>query len=83
MESTKLSSKGQVVLPNSIRTARKWRPGMRLAVENRPEGVLLRPLTPFAETRLDEVIGSAGYRGRRRTQREMEEAILREARRRK
>jgi len=79
MESTKLSSKGQVVLPNSIRTARKWRPGMRLAVENRPDGVLLRPLTPFAETRLAEVIGSARYRGKRKSQRDMENAILREA----
>jgi len=83
MESTKLSSKGQVVLPNSIRTARKWRAGVRLAVENRPEGVLLRLLTPFAETRLAEAIGSAGYRGKRRTQRDMDNAILREARRRR
>lgn len=83
MESTTLSSKGQVVLPNSIRTARKWRPGMRLAVENRPDGVLLRPLTPFVETHLAEVIGSARYRGKRRTQRDMENAILREARRRR
>lgn len=83
METTKLSSKGQVVLPSAIRTARKWKPGTRLAVENRPEGVLLKALKPFAETRLADVMGSAGYKGRRRSLKEMEAAILREARKRR
>lgn len=82
METTKLSSKGQVVLPSSVRAARKWKPGMELAVENRPEGVLLQPLKPFAETRLAQVVGSAGYKGPRKTLQDMESAILREARKR-
>lgn len=81
METTKLSSKEQVVLPSSVRAARNWKPGMELAVENRPEGVLLRPLKPFAETKLADVVGSAGYKGSRRTLKDMEDAILREARR--
>jgi AbrB family looped-hinge helix DNA binding protein len=83
MDTTKLSSKGQLVLPSAIRAARKWKPGTELAVENRPEGVLLRPLKPFAPTRLADVIGSAGYKGPRRTLRDMDEAIVREARRRR
>jgi AbrB family looped-hinge helix DNA binding protein len=83
MDTTKLSSKGQLVLPSAIRAARKWKPGTELAVENRPEGVLLRPLKPFARTRLTDVIGSAGYKGSRRTLRDMDEAIVREARRRR
>jgi AbrB family looped-hinge helix DNA binding protein len=83
MDTTKLSSKGQIVLPSSIRLARKWKPGTELAVENRPEGVLLRPLKPFQETRLAEVVGSAGYKGPRRTLKDMENAILREARKRR
>jgi len=83
METTKLSSKGQLVLPRAIRAARRWKPGTELAVEDRPEGGLLRPLKPFAETRLDEVIGSAGYKGPRKTLKDMENAILREARRRR
>ncbi len=45
--------------------------------------VLLRPLKPFAETRLSEVIGSTGYKGRRKTLRDMDNAVLREARRRR
>ena len=83
METTKLSSKGQVVLPSSVRTARKWKPGTTLAVENRPEGVLLRTVKPFAETQLDQVVGSTGYKGPRRTIQDMEKAILREARNRR
>ena len=82
METTRLSSKGQVVLPSAVRSARRWKPGLELAVENRPEGVLLRPLKPFPQSRLEEVVGSAGYKGPRRTLREMENAILREARKR-
>jgi AbrB family looped-hinge helix DNA binding protein len=81
MKTTKLSSKGQVVLPSSIRAARRWKAGTTLTVENRPEGVLLRAVKPFPETRLDDVVGSARYAGPRRTLKDMESAVLREARR--
>lgn len=83
MNITKLSSKGQVVLPNSIRSARNWKPGLELAVENRPEGVLLRQLKPFVETQLTQVVGSLGYRGPRKSLKDMENAIVREARKRR
>lgn len=77
METTKLSSKGQVILPKSVRDAHNWRPGAEFAVEAVPEGVLLRPLKPFAPTRLENVIGSTGYKGRAKTLRDMQEAIKR------
>ena len=48
METTKLSSKGQVVLPKWVRDARSWEPGTEFAVEEVSEGILLRPLRPFA-----------------------------------
>jgi AbrB family looped-hinge helix DNA binding protein len=83
VETTKLSGKGQVVLPSSVRAARRWKPGITLAVENLPEGVLLRSVKPFAETQLDQVVGSAGYKGPRRTLKDTEEAIEREARKRR
>ena len=83
METTKLSSKGQVVLPSSVRAARRWKPGITLAVENRPEGVLLRSVKPFAETQLDQVVESVGYKGPRRTLKDMEKAIEHEARKRR
>lgn len=83
METTKLSSKGQVVLPSSIRTARKLQPGAEFSVEDTPEGVLLRPLKPFPATRVDEVFGSAGYRGPAKTLAQMEAAVAAEARKRR
>jgi len=56
---------------------------MGLAIEDRHEGVLLRPHKPFAETTLAEVVGAAGYKGPRKSLRDMKKAILREARKRK
>ena len=79
MDTTKLSSKGQVVLPNSIREALNWKPGMELAVANRPDRVLLRPLKPFVETQFAQVVGSSGYRGARKSLKDMDDAVVREA----
>lgn len=79
METIKLSSKGQVVLPRSVRAARNWKSGTTLVIENRPEGVLILAAKPFVETNLDQVVGAAKYRGPRKTLKDMEDAIVREA----
>jgi hypothetical protein len=47
------------------------------------KGVPLRTLKSILESRLSEVVGSTGYQGRRKTLRDMDNAILREARKRK
>lgn len=75
VETTKLSSKGQIILPKSVRESRRWQPGMEFIVEDRPEGVLLRPAKPFQPTRLQDVIGIAGYGGPAKTLEDMEKAI--------
>lgn len=75
METTRLSTKGQVVLPKAIRDAKRWAPGAELAVEETPEGVLLRPLRPFPPTRLDDVAGCLHYSGPARSIEDMEQAI--------
>jgi AbrB family looped-hinge helix DNA binding protein len=77
METTKLSSKGQVVLPKSVREARSWEPGTEFAVEEVSEGVLLRPLRPFPPTNFEEVFGCLKYSGRAKTLGQMEKAIAR------
>ena len=77
METTRLSSRGQLVLPKSIRDADNWREGTEFLVERVPEGVLLRPLRPEPTTRLEDVIGSAGYRGPARSIADMQRAIER------
>ena len=61
---TTVSSKGQVVLPKAIRRALRWEAGMRLVIENTPEGVLLKALPAFAETRPEDVFGRLACRRR-------------------
>lgn len=78
METTKLSSKGQVILPAAIRTANQWKAGVEFAVEDTGDGVLLRPLKPFAATTLEEVTGCTGYTGKTHTLEEMDKAITAE-----
>ncbi len=75
METTKLSSKGQVILPKSVRDACAWKPGTEFSVEPTKEGVLLRPLRSFAPTQLRDVLGCAGYRGKRKSIVDMADAI--------
>jgi len=75
METTRLSTKGQVVLPKVVRDARSWSPGTKFAVETVADGVLLRPLSPFPPTRVKDVFGCLAYRGKPKTVAEMEKAI--------
>jgi AbrB family looped-hinge helix DNA binding protein len=75
METTRLSSKGQLVLPKAIRDADHWPEGTEFVVERVPEGVLLRPVHPLPVTRLEDVIGCAGFRGPPRSLAAMQQAI--------
>lgn len=75
METTRLSSKGQLILPKSIRDAQKWRPGTQFSVEQVNGCVLLRPLKPFPPTRFEDVFGCLKYTGRPKTIAQMNEAI--------
>jgi AbrB family looped-hinge helix DNA binding protein len=75
METTKLSSKGQVILPKAVRDARCWEAGTQFAVEEVSEGVLLRPLRSFPPSTFDEVFGCLHSKGRAKTLSQMEKAI--------
>ncbi|HEX4006285.1 MAG TPA: AbrB/MazE/SpoVT family DNA-binding domain-containing protein [Acidobacteriaceae bacterium] len=75
MATTKISTKGQVVLPLAVRNRRKWTPGTELIVEETPLGVLLRPAKPFPPTTIEEVSQILQYRGKRKSIEEMDEAI--------
>lgn len=77
---TRLSSKGQVIIPRQVRTTHNWKCGQELEVVDVGDGVLLKPKKPFPETTLAEVAGSLGYHGKARTIEEMDEAIRRGAR---
>jgi AbrB family looped-hinge helix DNA binding protein len=84
-ESTKttiMSTKGQVILPKAIRDELKWSEGTRLSVERTDEGVLLREAASIPRTKPEEVFGMLKYKGKPKTLKEMDEAVLAEARRR-
>jgi AbrB family looped-hinge helix DNA binding protein len=76
---TRVSTKGQVTLPKSIRQQRRWGPGTRLVVEDRPDGVLLKAAPLFAPTRPEDVYGSLPSKGAPKTLEEMEASIVAEA----
>jgi AbrB family looped-hinge helix DNA binding protein len=81
---TRLSSKGQVIIPKGIRTARGWEPGLVFMVEERGDGaIVLRPWRPSRTASAKSLLGCTGYRGPRRSLRDMDEAVAREARRRR
>jgi AbrB family looped-hinge helix DNA binding protein len=83
MQTTRLSSKGQVVLPKAIREAHGWVPGTELLIEDGPNGVLLRPCTRPAPSSLEAVAGCLrDVAGPARTAEEMDAAIDTELRRR-
>lgn len=56
METAKLSSKGQVTLPKSVRAAQRWEAGTQFVVQIVEDGVLLKPVRPFAPTRLKDTL---------------------------
>ena len=82
MQTTRLSTKGQVILPKTVREARAWPPGTEFSVEETAEGVLLRPVGRFPASRLEEVAGCLKPRGRPKTDAQMRRAVAREVRRR-
>ena len=78
METTRLSTKGQIVLPKKIRTSRAWVPGTEFTVEETGDGILLRPAGRFPRTDLDEVAGCLRSKRKSKTTAQMRTAIARE-----
>ncbi len=79
---TVVSTKGQVILPKSIRERRHWGAGTRLVVEETDDGVLLRAAPTFPPTRPEDVFACLQYTGAPKTLEEMDAGILAEAKRR-
>ena len=77
METTRLSSKGQIIIPKAIRQAYKWPVGQEFLVEQAEQGILLRSQKPFPQTCVDDVAGCLQYTGRAKTLEDMNDAIRR------
>ncbi|HSK75333.1 MAG TPA: AbrB/MazE/SpoVT family DNA-binding domain-containing protein [Thermoanaerobaculia bacterium] len=77
---TRLSTKGQLIIPKEIRDRYGWEPGVELEIEDQGDHVVVRRVESLPETRLEDLVGCAGYRGPRRSLEEMEQAIMELAR---
>jgi AbrB family looped-hinge helix DNA binding protein len=75
MARTRLSSKGQVIIPKVVRDRQGWQPGIELEVEDRGDLVVLRRVKPFPPTTFEEVRGCLKYDGPPATIEEMDEAV--------
>lgn len=75
METTRLSSKGQVIIPKKLRDAHHWLAGQELIAINTGDGILLKPKQPFQETKLEQVAGCLQYQGESKTLDELDDAI--------
>ncbi|MCA9969333.1 MAG: AbrB/MazE/SpoVT family DNA-binding domain-containing protein [Anaerolineales bacterium] len=75
MTTTRLSTKGQIIIPKEIRDARAWEPGMEFIFVETDDGLLLKPARPFPTTTVEDLLGSAGYQGPTLSLAEMEAAI--------
>jgi len=72
---TKLSTKGQVLLPKALRISHGWKPGTEFIVEERDGCVVLRPKKRDKALGWNDLIGCVGYVGPRKTVKQMKEAI--------
>ncbi len=75
METTRLSSEGQVIIPKKLRDAHHWLAGQELIAIDTGDGILLKPKKPFQETKLEDVAGYLQYEGEAKTLDEMDDAI--------
>lgn len=79
METVRLSSKGQFVLPKAIRDLHQWGPGTELVILERDSDVIIRAARPFAETLLEPADAAPVYSGTPLTIEDMDRAIAAEA----
>ena len=57
MATTRLSSKGQVIIPKAFRSTHRWEAGTEFLVIDTGDGILLRPKAPFVRSALADVAG--------------------------
>lgn len=75
MATTRLSTKGQVILPKSIREQGRWEPGTEFEVTARDGGVFLAPKSRRKRYTIDDLIGCLPYDGPPKTLEDMQRGI--------
>lgn len=75
MHTTRLSSKGQMVIPKALRDALRWTSGLRVRVVQSADGLLIRPQSAFPASELSQVSGLLKDRVATRTDKEIAAAL--------
>lgn len=78
METTKLSSKGQIIVPKSIRKTHHYLPGQEFIVIDTDKGILLKPKPVFEPTSIEDIANRPPYQGKPKTIEQMNAAISHE-----
>lgn len=81
METTTLSSKGQVIIPKAVRSAHRWESGLELQVIDTGDGILLKPKAPFEVAELADVAGLLKARIKPMTDTQIAQALQHDVRR--
>ena len=79
MDTTRLSERGQIVIPKRVREAHGWEPGLEFVVEDTGDSIRLKPIQPFKRTTIEEVRGCLHYKGPKKSLKDMEAAIAKGA----
>lgn len=79
METVKLSSKGQFILPKSIRDRHHWEAGTEFVIIDRGAELIIKPTKVFLPTELESPDTPSVYSGKPLSLEEMERAVLAEA----
>ncbi|HQQ75119.1 MAG TPA: AbrB/MazE/SpoVT family DNA-binding domain-containing protein [Pseudomonadales bacterium] len=81
METTRLSSKGQVIIPKALRQLHHWEAGLELVVTDTAEGILLAPKAPFPPSVLSDTAGLLKHKVSPKSEEEISKALTEDMRR--
>lgn len=79
METVKLSSKGQFILPKVIRDRHHWETGTEFIIIDRGEELVIKPSRVFPSTELESPEMPSIYRDKPLSLEEMDQAVMAEA----
>lgn len=79
MDTVKLSSKGQFILPKAIRDRHHWETGTEFIIIDRGEDLVIKPSRVFPPTELESPETPSIYKGKPLSLEDMNRAVLAEA----
>jgi AbrB family looped-hinge helix DNA binding protein len=79
METVKLSSKGQFILPKAIRDRHHWEAGTEFVILDRGTELVIKPIKVFPLTEIEPPTTPSIYLGKPLSLEDMERAVLTEA----